>query len=265
MKRTSILNMATLLVVCAGCSSSPQGKTSATLPISLKPPIVVTYYDLFDCMASELRIKDAAGRQLYLFNKPFLPDLFLSTNSCTDEPDMTCSVHITKGHPIQATLIACLEQFLEGEHDKAKLERVTKETDFTKLTEEERILRGTLCFVECLKGITKTADQVPENAAPTAKTATIDETVAEIVKHAAIADNAYFTEHMDPSYKGQETKLIEQIKASGMAEDYKNRLENLSETKARLNYHYLEKGCHFQIDLEKQNNSWVIQRIWFYR
>lgn len=101
--------------------------------------------------------------------------------------------------------------------------------------------------------------------APAAKTSTADEMVAVIVKHATTDDTAFFAQYMDASYKGQEKKLIGQIKASGMADNYRNRLEGVSETKARLNYHYLEKGCHFQIDLEKQDESWTITRIWFCR
>jgi hypothetical protein len=59
--------------------------------------------------------------------------------------------------------------------------------------------------------------------------------------------------------------LVEQIKRSGMAENYRSRLEGVSETKARLNYHYLERGCHFQIELEKRDGSWAMKRVWFCR
>lgn len=94
--------------------------------------------------------------------------------------------------------------------------------------------------------------------------ASIDDMVGEIVKRAKADDTAFFAKYVDPSIKGQERKLIEQIKASGMMDNYKSRLE-VSDSKARLNFHYLEKGCHFQIDLEKQNGSWLITRIWFCR
>jgi hypothetical protein len=98
-----------------------------------------------------------------------------------------------------------------------------------------------------------------------AKTATVDEMVGEIVKHATADDTAFFAEYLDASYKGQEKQLIQQIKASGMSDNYKSRLEGVSETKARLNYHFLEKGCHFQIDLVRQDGVWTIKRIWFCR
>ena len=98
-----------------------------------------------------------------------------------------------------------------------------------------------------------------------ANTATVDGIVGEIVKHAQAGDTGFFAKYLDSSYKGQEKKIVQQIKASGMADNYKTRLEDVSDTKARLNYHYLEKGCHFQIDLEKQNGYWTIKRIWFCR
>jgi len=70
---------------------------------------------------------------------------------------------------------------------------------------------------------------------------------------------------MDASAKGQAQRMLEQIKASGMATNFTSQLEDLSETKARLNYHELEKGCHFQVDLEKRDGLWIIRRIWFCR
>jgi hypothetical protein len=32
-----------------------------------------------------------------------------------------------------------------------------------------------------------------------------------------------------------------------------------------LDYHYLEKACHFQIDLAQENGNWKVTRIWFCR
>ena len=101
------------------------------------------------------------------------------------------------------------------------------------------------------------------NSSP--KTDTIDGIVGEIIKHATAADTAFFAQYMDASAKSQAPQILKQIIASGMTTNYTNRLETVSETKARLNYHYIEKGCHFQIDLERQDGSWVIRRIWFCR
>ncbi len=91
---------------------------------------------------------------------------------------------------------------------------------------------------------------------------TVDQMVAEIVKHATADDTDFFVAYLDAPYKEKANQLIQQIKASGMADNYKSRLE-VSETKARLNYHYLERGCHFQIDLMNQDGAWLIQRVWF--
>jgi 5-formaminoimidazole-4-carboxamide-1-beta-D-ribofuranosyl 5'-monophosphate synthetase len=98
-----------------------------------------------------------------------------------------------------------------------------------------------------------------------AKTATVDEMVGVIIKHADDGDKGFFSQYMDTEFKGHADKLIVMIKASGMADNYKTRLVDVSDAKARLNYHYLEKGCHFQINLERHDGSWIIRRIWFCR
>jgi hypothetical protein len=97
------------------------------------------------------------------------------------------------------------------------------------------------------------------------KKETIDGLVTEIGKHAAADDTAFFAHYMDASAKGQAPQMLKQIKASDMASNFTNRLETISDTKSRLNYHYLERGCHFQVDLEKQDGLWVIRRMWFCR
>jgi hypothetical protein len=99
----------------------------------------------------------------------------------------------------------------------------------------------------------------------TARAATKDDIVAEIVKHAEAGDKEFFARYLDAPYKGQENQLVQQIKSSGMADNYKDHMKEVSETAARLDYHYLEKSCHFQIDLEKKDGSWSIRRIWFCR
>jgi hypothetical protein len=165
MKATACLTVAALVALCAGCLLSPQEPTHAAVPVTLTPSVVVTFYDLFDCGASQLNIRDKTGRQLYLFNKPFRRDLFLSTATCTDKPDMRYSVHITKGHPLQEALITSLETFLNGQCDQGKLDKIRKESDFTKLSAGERVLQGTIYFLDCLRDIKETANDVPEDTA----------------------------------------------------------------------------------------------------
>jgi len=89
--------------------------------------------------------------------------------------------------------------------------------------------------------------------------------VGKMVTRAQKGDTAYFAPLMDPHYKGKETNLVEMIQRSGMATDYVGRCTLHTNGTGRLNYHYLERGCHFQIDLAKTNQTWTIKRIWFCR
>lgn len=98
-----------------------------------------------------------------------------------------------------------------------------------------------------------------------ANSGSIDQVVREIVDRANSNDTQYFERVLDKPYKGQEEKLIGMIKRSEMLTNYKERLEMRSDVTARLNYHYLEKGCHFQVDLARENGTWIIKRIWFCR
>ena len=94
---------------------------------------------------------------------------------------------------------------------------------------------------------------------------TVAGVVGEIVKRAEANDVEFFAMYLDPSYKGQEPKLIQMIKASGMPSNYPARLRHVSDASVRLDYHYLEEGCHFQVDLERKDGVWTIKRIWFCR
>ena len=89
--------------------------------------------------------------------------------------------------------------------------------------------------------------------------------VTDIVTKADAGDTAYFAAHMGPHYLGQETNLVEMIKRSGMATNYTERLTLNTNGTGRLNYHYLERGCHFQIDITMTNDSWTIRQILFCR
>lgn len=55
------------------------------------------------------------------------------------------------------------------------------------------------------------------------------------------------------------------IGKSGMPENYRDRLEQRSDNAAHLNYHDLECGCHFQVDLKKQDGAWRVDRVWLCR
>jgi hypothetical protein len=89
--------------------------------------------------------------------------------------------------------------------------------------------------------------------------------VTTIVAKADKGDAAYFAPHMDSHYRGRETDLVAMIRRSGMATNYVRRCTLNANGTGRLDYHYLERGCHFQIDLSKTNDTWRIKRIWFCR
>ncbi len=89
--------------------------------------------------------------------------------------------------------------------------------------------------------------------------------VTEIVTRAEKGDAAYFAPKMDPNYRGKETNLVAMIQRSGMATNYLGRCTVNTNGTGNLNYHYLERGCNFQIDLVKTNETWTIRRIWFCR
>ncbi|MFH2045723.1 MAG: hypothetical protein ABIK92_11320 [Pseudomonadota bacterium] len=97
------------------------------------------------------------------------------------------------------------------------------------------------------------------------KSRNLDELVLYIVQKANENDTKYFEKYLDESYKGQSSKLIGMIKKSEMLSNYKKHFSETLQNTANLNYHYLKKGCHFQIDLIKNNDGWKINRIWFCR
>lgn len=160
-KRLLLICAALALGGCSGCSSEHvSGKTVAQEqtkrdgpPVSVTAPISVEAYVPLDCGASQLLLVDKSGENLYLYNKPFSASLFLSTKGCSEEPDLTCSVHITKGHPLQGQLAAALTEYASTQADEKMLQRIRAQADFTELTEPEQVLFGTLLFAESLRGI----------------------------------------------------------------------------------------------------------------
>jgi hypothetical protein len=54
------------------------------------------------------------------------------------------------------------------------------------------------------------------------------------------------------------------INASGMTNNF-NARTTVNGAEARMDYHDLSTGCHFQIDLQKQGGDWTIKRICFCR
>lgn len=90
-------------------------------------------------------------------------------------------------------------------------------------------------------------------------------TVQELVDKANAGDQEYFKALLDESYRTQVARLIEMIKRSEIKQNHKKRFKTQPDGTGRLNYHYLEKGCHFQVDLKKTDGKWEVTRIWFCR
>lgn len=93
----------------------------------------------------------------------------------------------------------------------------------------------------------------------------LNATVQELATKANAGDQEYFKALLDDSYKTQAARLIEMIKRSEIKQNYKQRFTERPDGTGRLNYHYLEKGCHFQVDLKKTDTKWKVTRIWFCR
>ena len=93
----------------------------------------------------------------------------------------------------------------------------------------------------------------------------IDDLVKMVTDRAEAGDTQFFESLLDKPYKGKSPQLIEMIKRSGMLTNFKQRLTKQPDGTGRLNYHYLEKGCYFQIDLLEHDGVWRITRIWFCR
>jgi len=90
-------------------------------------------------------------------------------------------------------------------------------------------------------------------------------TVQELSAKANAGDQKYFEALLDESYKTKAAGLIEMIKRSEIEQNYKQRFTERPDGTGRLDYHYLEKGCHFQVDLKKTDEQWKVTRIWFCR
>lgn len=159
-KNLLVICVALVLAGCAEYSSQnvpgkpdSREKTTGEPPDKVVAPIIIKFYQPLDCGASQLLLVDKSGKNLYLYNKPFRAELFLSAKGCSFEPDLTCSVQITKGHRLQAQLAAALAEFADTRADEKALQKIRAESDFMKLTEPEQVLFGVLLFAERLRAI----------------------------------------------------------------------------------------------------------------
>jgi hypothetical protein len=89
--------------------------------------------------------------------------------------------------------------------------------------------------------------------------------VQQLVAKAEAGDLKYFTSLLGKAHGDQSPVLVDMIRRSDISENYKQRFSTRPDGSGRLNYHYLEKGCHFQVDLRKNDVGWETTRIWFCR
>ena len=158
-KNLLLVAVALALGGCSGCPSDTapgrptlqeQAQTGEA-PVSITTPVIVKAYVPLDCGASQLFFVDKSGQSLYLYNKPFTTELFLSTKSCSSKPDMTCSTHVAQGSVLSTGLTDALAKFVASRADEESVARIRGESNLTKLTEQEQLIWGALSFVDRLK------------------------------------------------------------------------------------------------------------------
>ena len=93
----------------------------------------------------------------------------------------------------------------------------------------------------------------------------IGEVVTNVVQAVNAGDTNRFTKLLDSQASAQVPQLFGMVQRSGIPTNYPSRLQFPSSGQARLNYHDLPRGCHFQIDLQKDVAGWRVTRIWFCR
>ncbi len=89
--------------------------------------------------------------------------------------------------------------------------------------------------------------------------------ITNVVQHADAGDDGYFDPLLRGHEAGETAHAIEMIRASGMLTNYMSRFQTNSAATLRLGYCDPCRGCHFQIDLFKEDQTWRLDRIWFCR
>jgi hypothetical protein len=111
----------------------------------------------------------------------------------------------------------------------------------------------------CLAGLLLTGHVVAAGSQP--KAHSLKEAVADLVHHAQAGDTNHLTALLSSPAPGVAAQVALMIQRSGMLTNYTERLRSFSPTEARLDYHYPEKGCHFQVSLEMRGSAWEVARI----
>ncbi|MBN1475492.1 hypothetical protein JXA47_01940 [Candidatus Sumerlaeota bacterium] len=95
----------------------------------------------------------------------------------------------------------------------------------------------------------------------------LGDVVQMIADQAEAGNTGYFAQLLEAP-EGMDdavAQLIAQIVSSEIAETYRDHISERSDSACHLDYHWLERGCHFQVDLSRSGYHWFVERIWFCR
>jgi hypothetical protein len=94
----------------------------------------------------------------------------------------------------------------------------------------------------------------------------LEEAVQRIAERAEEGNTDFFAPLLgDPATAESVMQMIEQIRISEIAETYRDHISERSSSACHLDYHWLERGCHFQVDLVRGSAEWHVERIWLCR
>jgi hypothetical protein len=93
----------------------------------------------------------------------------------------------------------------------------------------------------------------------------VGDVVTNLAQHANAGDTNYFSSLLGPSHASETSHLLAMIQRSGMVTNYSRRVRRTSPTLARLDYCDIERGCHFQVEMQKESGGWSVSGIWLCR
>ena len=93
----------------------------------------------------------------------------------------------------------------------------------------------------------------------------VAELCQEVAARADAEDELFFQAYMSEAERSEVGSLIGMVKRSKIAFSYTERLHEERDGSFRLDYHWLEQGCSFQIEGTQSDGTWRLCRIWFCR
>ena len=100
--------------------------------------------------------------------------------------------------------------------------------------------------------------------APSMGASSVEGVVVQLASWAEANDTAALKAYMDNPSIQTPADLAKMIRKSDIKNTYGKKLSTEGFS-ARLNYHDLAKGLHFQVDMDKRSDVWTVSRIWFCR